>query len=137
MAEHLAEHVLDRHEPPRAVAGVDDHGLMCAALALAEARKGYQPPVPRLIPVGGDTVLAPLTLGVHLAWRAGRITDHDALIGRKLARIMAGGNLPAKTLLSEQELLDLEREAFLSLIAEPKTQARIQQMLKTGKALRN
>ena len=70
------------------------------------------------IPVGGDAVLAPLKLGVHLAWRAGRISDHDALIGRKLATIMAGGDLPHPTTVSEQHLLDLEREAFLSLLGK-------------------
>jgi 3-hydroxyacyl-CoA dehydrogenase len=108
------------------------------ARALQRVHDGYQPPVPRTaIPVGGDTVLAPLKLGVHLAWRAGRISDHDALIGRTLAGIMAGGRLPHPTMVTEQHLLDLEREAFLSLVAEPKTQERIQHMLKTGKALRN
>ena len=61
-------------------------------------------------------MLAPLKLGVHLAWRAGRISDHDALIGRRLATIMAGGALPHPTTVSEQHLLDLEREAFLSLV---------------------
>ena len=106
--------------------------------ALERVRDGYQRPVPRMaIPVGGDAVLAPLKLGVHLAWRAGRISDHDALIGRKLATIMAGGNLPHPTTVSEQALLDLEREAFLSLLGERKTQERIQHTLKTGKPLRN
>jgi 3-hydroxyacyl-CoA dehydrogenase len=108
------------------------------ARALQRVRDGYQPPPPRNeIPVGGDAVLAPLKLGVHLAWRAGRISDHDALIGRKLATIMAGGTLPHPTTVSEQALLDLEREAFLSLVAERKTQERIQHTLKTGKPLRN
>jgi 3-hydroxyacyl-CoA dehydrogenase len=106
--------------------------------ALQRVKEGYQPPVRRrAIPVGGDTVLAPLTLGVHLAWRAGRISDHDALIGRKLATIMAGGALPHPIAVSEQHLLDLEREAFLSLVGERKTQERIQHTLKTGKPLRN
>lgn len=106
--------------------------------ALQRVREGYQPPTPRReIPVGGDAVLAPLKLGVHLAWRAGRISDHDALIGRKLATIMAGGNLPHPTQVCEQTLLDLEREAFLSLVGERKTQERIQHTLKTGKPLRN
>jgi 3-hydroxyacyl-CoA dehydrogenase len=108
------------------------------ARALERVREGYQPPVPRHeIPVGGDAVLAALKRGVHLAWKAGRISDHDALIGRKLATIMAGGNLPHPTTVSEQRLLDLEREAFLSLVAERKTQERIQHTLKTGKPLRN
>lgn len=108
------------------------------ARALQRVRDGYQPPAPRTaIPVGGDAVLAPLKLGVHLAWRAGRISDHDALIARKLATIMAGGNLPHPTTVSEQALLDLEREAFVSLLGERKTQERIQHTLKTGKPLRN
>ena len=95
------------------------------------------PPQPRSIPVGGANVLAALKLGVHLAWRAGRISDHDALIGRKLAWILAGGDIPAATTVSEQHLLDLEREAFLSLCGERKTQERIAHTLKTGKPLRN
>jgi len=108
------------------------------ARALQRVAEGYQPPVPRTaIPVGGDAVLAPLKLGIHLAWRAGRISDYDALIGRKLATIMAGGSLPHPSTLTEQNLLDLEREAFLSLVAERKTQERIQHTLKTGKPLRN
>ena len=108
------------------------------ARGLQRAREGYQRPVPRTaIPVGGDAVLAPLKLGIHLAWRAGRISDHDALIGRKLATIMAGGALPYPTTVSEQHLLDLEREAFLSLVGERRTQERIQHTLKTGKPLRN
>jgi len=108
------------------------------ARALQRVAEGYQPPPPRTaIPVGGATVAAALKLGVHLAWRAGRISDHDALIGRTLATIMAGGDIPHPTTVSEQHLLDLEREAFLKLIAEPKTLERIQYTLKTGKPLRN
>jgi 3-hydroxyacyl-CoA dehydrogenase len=108
------------------------------ARALQRVADGYQPPAPRTaIPVGGDAVLAPLKLGIHLAWRAGRISDYDALIGRKLATIMAGGTLPHPSTVTEQNLLDLEREAFLSLVAERKTQERIQHTLKTGKPLRN
>ena len=108
------------------------------ARALQRVRDGYQPPPRRMaIPVGGDSVSAALKLGVHLAWRAGRISDHDALIGRKLATIMCGGALRHATTVTEQHLLDLEREAFLSLIAERKTQERIQFTLKTGKPLRN
>jgi 3-hydroxyacyl-CoA dehydrogenase len=108
------------------------------ARALQRVREGYQAPAPRqAIPVGGDTVSAPLKLGVHLAHRAGRISDHDALIGRTLATIMAGGSLPNATSVTEQHLLDLEREAFLSLVAERKTQERIAHTLKTGKPLRN
>jgi 3-hydroxyacyl-CoA dehydrogenase len=105
--------------------------------ALKRAQDGYRPPV-RLtgIPVGGDAVRATLDLGVHLAWRAGRISDHDATIGRKLSRVLSGA-LPHAGKVSEDHLLDLEREAFLSLCGEPKTLERIQYTLKTGKTLRN
>jgi 3-hydroxyacyl-CoA dehydrogenase len=107
-------------------------------LALDRVREGYvKPTAPLAIPVGGEGILAALNLGIHLAWRGGRITDHDAVVGRKLAWILAGGSLPHATLVSEPYLLDLEREAFLSLCGEPKTQARIQYTLKTGKTLRN
>jgi 3-hydroxyacyl-CoA dehydrogenase len=108
------------------------------ARALERVREGYTPPARRTaIPVGGEGVAATLKLGVHLAWKAGRISDHDRLIGRKLSTIMAGGALPHATTVSEQHLLDLEREAFLSLLAEPRTRERIQYTLKTGKPLRN
>jgi 3-hydroxyacyl-CoA dehydrogenase len=108
------------------------------ARALERVREGYTAPARRTaIPVGGEGVAATLKLGVHLHWKAGRISDHDKLIGRKLATIMTGGNLPHAAIVSEQHLLDLEREAFLSLLAEPKTRERIQHTLKTGKPLRN
>jgi 3-hydroxyacyl-CoA dehydrogenase len=108
------------------------------ALALALAAPGYQPALPRqTIPVGGEATLATLKLGLHLAWRAGRISDHDKLIGGKLGWILAGGNLPRPGTLTEQQLLDLEREVFLSLCGERKTQERIAHTLKTGKPLRN
>jgi 3-hydroxyacyl-CoA dehydrogenase len=108
------------------------------AKALERIREGYVKPAPRLaIPVGGASVAAALKLGVHLAWRSGRASDHDALIGRKLAHIFAGGDLPHATTVTEQHLLDLEREAFLSLLGERKTLERIQHTLKTGKPLRN
>ena len=105
------------------------------ALAIAQS---YRPPQPRAaIRVGGEGVLAALKLGVHLAWRAGRISDHDALIGRTLARVLAGGELRHPATVTEQQLLDLEREAFLTLCGERKTLERIAHTLKTGKPLRN
>jgi 3-hydroxyacyl-CoA dehydrogenase len=108
------------------------------ALALERVREGYRRPVRRTaIPVGGESVMAALKLGVHLAWRAGRIGDHDAAIGRVLANVLAGGALPHRTTVSEDYLLDLEREAFLKLCGERKTLERIQYTLKTGKTLRN
>jgi 3-hydroxyacyl-CoA dehydrogenase len=106
------------------------------ALALAEA--GWTPPQPRaLVPVGGAETFARLSLGIHLALRAGRISEHDALIGRKIAQVLAGGPLSQASTVSEQALLDLEREAFLSLCGERKTPERMAHLLKTGKPLRN
>jgi len=105
--------------------------------ALARVPDYVRPQPPSAIRVGGAGLLAALKLGVHLAWRAGRISDHDALIGRKLAWILAGGDAPHETTLTEQQLLDLEREAFLSLCGERRTQERIAHTLRTGKLLRN
>ena len=108
------------------------------ATVLDRVRDGYRAPAPRTaILVGGEDTRAALDLGIHLAWRGGRISDHDALIARKLARIMTGGDLPHATTVSEQYLLNLEREAFLSLCGEPRTLERIRHTLKTGKTLRN
>jgi 3-hydroxyacyl-CoA dehydrogenase len=105
---------------------------------LALAASGYVQPQQRAdILALGNSGLATLKLGVHLMKRAGYISDHDALIGEKLARILTGGDLNHSTTVSEQYLLDLEREAFLSLIGTRKTQDRIGHMLKTGKPLRN
>lgn len=106
-------------------------------IALDRARTGYMPPAPQPIPVGGESVEAALQLGVHLAWRAGRISDHDVVIGRALAHIVAGGSLPHASAVSEAHLLDLEREAFLKLCGERRTLERMQHTLKTGKPLRN
>jgi len=113
--------------------------LHADARELVQARAaGYVPGhAPAAIPVGGPDMRAALSLGVHLAHRAGRIGDHDATIGRKLAWILAGGDVPHATDVSEAYLLDLEREAFLSLCGEVKTQERIAYTLKTGKTLRN
>jgi 3-hydroxyacyl-CoA dehydrogenase len=108
------------------------------SLALERVHEGYHPPQKRTaIPVGGESVLAALKLGVHLGWRAGRLSDHDVVIGKALARILSGGSLPHQTVICEQHLLDLEREAFLQLCGERKTLERIQYTLKTGKVLRN
>ena len=105
---------------------------------LALAATGYVAPQQRTdILALGDPALATLKLGIHQMKRAGYISDHDAEIGTKLARILTGGDLNHPTRVSEQYLLDLEREAFLSLIGTRKTQERMAHMLKTGKPLRN
>ncbi|RMG52340.1 MAG: 3-hydroxyacyl-CoA dehydrogenase/enoyl-CoA hydratase family protein [Acidobacteria bacterium] len=105
---------------------------------LAMVREGYQPPKPRKdIPVLGESALAALKLGVHLMYRAGQISEYDQHIGNKLAWILCGGDITSPTTMPEHYFLDLEREVFLHLCGEPKTQQRMQHMLKTGKPLRN
>ena len=106
--------------------------------ALAMVREGYVQPHPRTdIPVLGAPALSAIKLAVHMMVRGGFISEYDAHVARKLAYIITGGDLSHKTLVSEQYLLDLERDAFVSLCGEKKTQERIQHMLKTGKPLRN
>jgi 3-hydroxyacyl-CoA dehydrogenase len=106
--------------------------------ALAMVREGYVEPRPRTdIPVLGEPALSTIKLAVHMMVRGGFISEYDAHVATKLAYIITGGDLSRKTLVSEQYLLDLEREAFVSLCGERKTQERIQHMLKTGKPLRN
>jgi 3-hydroxyacyl-CoA dehydrogenase len=106
-----------------------------AALELVPA---YAPGAPRdNIKVEGAAGYALLKMGLYLAHEAGYISDYDCVIGEKLAHILSGGRLTGEQFVSEQYLLDLEREAFLSLVGNPKTQERIQHTLKTGKPLRN
>ena len=105
---------------------------------LALARGGYSEPPPRTdILALGNSALATLKLGIHQMKRGGFISDYDAEIGERLARILTGGDLNHPTRVGEQYLLDLEREAFLSLCGQRKTQERMAAMLKTGKPLRN
>jgi len=99
---------------------------------------GYIPPVERTdILALGESAQAAMKLALHMMKRGGFISDHDELIGKKLANVMSGGSLNHQTEVSERYLLDLEREAFVSLCGERKTQERIVAMLKTGKPLRN
>jgi 3-hydroxyacyl-CoA dehydrogenase len=106
------------------------------AAALAEA--GYAPPQPRTqIPAPGTAALATLETGIYLMGEAGYASEHDQKVARWVAYILAGGRVTPGTLVTEQYLLDLEREAFLSLCGERKTQERIAFTLKTGKPLRN
>lgn len=99
---------------------------------------GYVMPVQRTdIKVLGRSALGTLHAGINGMWRANYATDHDVTVAKKLAYVMCGGDLSEPQMVSEQYLLDLEREAFLSLCAEKKTLERIQSILKTGKPLRN
>jgi len=100
--------------------------------------EGYSMPVQRKdIRVLGRSVLGALYSGIHGMWRGNYATDHDVLVAKKLAFVMCGGDLSEPALVSEQYILDLEREAFLSLCGEKKTLERIQSVLKGGKPLRN
>jgi 3-hydroxyacyl-CoA dehydrogenase len=106
------------------------------AAALAEA--GYSAPQPRTrIPAPGIAALAALETGAFLMGEAGYASEHDIKVARWIAYILAGGRVTPGSPITEQYLLDLEREAFLSLCGERKTQERIAFTLKTGKPLRN
>jgi 3-hydroxyacyl-CoA dehydrogenase len=98
---------------------------------------GFTPAQPKPIKVGGAPVKAMMKIGLWTMRQGGYISDHDVEVGKKLAHILSGGDLSGDSEVSEQYLLDLEREAFLSLCGNPKTQERMQHMLKTGKPLRN
>jgi 3-hydroxyacyl-CoA dehydrogenase len=99
--------------------------------------EGYQPPRPRPIRVMGVDGRAVLEYAVYTRHKAGYITDYDLVVANKLAHVLTGGEVLPDTELSEQDILDLEREAFLSLCGDHRTQARMEHMLKTGKPLRN
>jgi len=113
---------------------------------IGEARKsvieiyesGYTMPVPRTdVKVLGRSALGALYAGINGMWRGNYATDHDVVVAKKLAYVMCGGDLTEQSAVSEQYLLDLEREAFLSLCGEKKTLERIQSVLKGGKPVRN
>ncbi len=123
-----------------------DEIIMNQSARIGEAKKcviemadhGYTKPIQRTdIKVLGRSGLGALYAGINGMWRGNYATDHDALVARKLAYVMCGGDLSEPTLVTEQYLLDLEREAFLSLCGERKTMERIQSVLKSGKPVRN
>ena len=105
--------------------------------ALGMVRAEYHPPAPAQIRVLGEQFIAGAKLVLHMMLRGEYISEYDAVVGRKLAHVLAGGSLSAPQVVSEQYILDLEREAFVSLCGERKTQERIAHTLKTGKPLRN
>lgn len=108
------------------------------AAVIALSDKGYRPPTnEKNIKVLGKQILGSFLVGADSMFHAGFITQHEKLMSEKLGYVIAGGDLSAPTLVSEQYLLDIEREAFLSLTGEKKTLERIEHMLKKGKPLRN
>lgn len=99
---------------------------------------GYVQPVVRTdVKVLGRSALGALYSGINAMWRGNYATDHDVKVAKKLAYVMCGGDLSEPSVVSEQYIMDLEREAFLSLCGEKKTLERIQSVLKGGKPLRN
>ena len=105
--------------------------------ALAMVRAGYHPPPPAQIRVLGEEFLAAAKLAIHMLVRGEYASEYDGVVARKLAFILAGGGITSPQTVSEQYILDLEREAFVSLCGQRKTQERVAHTLKTGKPLRN
>ena len=115
-----------------------DHQIYDAKqVAIALYENGYKAPKREKVPVTGESGYATLLLGAETMFLSGFISEHDLKIAKKLAYVIAGGKVPFGTFVDEQYILDLEREAFLSLVAEPKSQQRMQHMLVKGKPLRN
>jgi 3-hydroxyacyl-CoA dehydrogenase len=123
-----------------------DHIVLNQSRRIAKAKEevlklynaGYTQAAQRKdIKVLGKSALGALYAGINAMWRGGYATDHDKLVAKKLAYVMCGGDLSEQTMVNEQYLLDLEREAFLSLCGEKKTLERIQSVMTSGKPIRN
>ncbi|MCH7663608.1 MAG: enoyl-CoA hydratase/isomerase family protein [Chloroflexi bacterium] len=115
-----------------------DHLLSAAKAEVLEmAAKGYSPPLPEKIYAAGRDTLSGLRVGVFMYREGDYISDHDRLVGEKLAYVLTGGELSRAAWVDEQYILDLEREAFLSLCGEKLTQDRMWHLLQTGRPLRN
>jgi 3-hydroxyacyl-CoA dehydrogenase len=104
---------------------------------LAMALTGFRPTRPRFLRVGGRPAFANLQAALWAMEQGHQISEHDRKIATKLANVITGGDVPANAKVTEQHLLDLEREAFMSLVGEEKTRERMQYMLMNGKPLRN
>jgi 3-hydroxyacyl-CoA dehydrogenase len=128
-----------------AIFGGQDRVVMNRAHLLTEAKRevlhmaatDYHPPAPEPIFAAGRDMLGALRIGAYMFKEGKYISEYDAHIAGKLAYVMCGGDLTRPGWVSEQYVLDLEREAFLSLCGEEKTQARMWSILQTGKPLRN
>ncbi|MFC4599822.1 3-hydroxyacyl-CoA dehydrogenase/enoyl-CoA hydratase family protein [Cohnella hongkongensis] len=134
---HDAKRLGYLRETDRVLANQDHLIYEAKQAVLRMAQAGYEPIREERIRVAGAEGKAVLQLGAIGMRESGYISDHDLKIAKKLAHVLAGGDVPAGALVTEQYLLDLEREAFLSLCGEPKTQQRMQHMLTKGKPLRN
>jgi 3-hydroxyacyl-CoA dehydrogenase len=115
-----------------------DHQLAAAKREVLDLADAYTPPAREAsVYAAGRTTLAALELGVQTLQWAGQASEHDGVVARHLARVLCGGELSLGQWVSEQHILDLERDAFLALLREPKTMERIQGFLTTGKVVRN
>ena len=116
-----------------------DHLIAEAKRTVLElVAEGYRPPVRgKVIYAAGERLLAALRLGIYSMVQGHYISEHDAKVGQKLAYVLCGGNITAPAWVEEQYILDLEREAFISLCGEEKTRERIWHFMNTGKPLRN
>ncbi|MFN2565772.1 MAG: 3-hydroxyacyl-CoA dehydrogenase/enoyl-CoA hydratase family protein [Gemmatimonadaceae bacterium] len=112
------------------------HLLADAKARVLDLAPGYVPPVPRTIRALGREAIGNLYYALFAFKEAGQASDHDVRVGREIAYVLCGGDGPPRTV-TEQDVLDLEREAFLRLLGTKETQERIAHMLKTGKPLRN
>jgi 3-hydroxyacyl-CoA dehydrogenase len=127
------------------ILGESDRVVMNRELLIAEAKKealhmsaiGYHPPIPEKIYAAGRDALGALRVAIHMMKEGKYITEYEAHMARKLANVMTGGELSKPTWVDEHYILDLEREAFLSLCGEEKTRQRMMSLLQTGKVLRN
>jgi 3-hydroxyacyl-CoA dehydrogenase len=116
-----------------------DHQLAAAKREVLDLSDAYQPPAREdaTVYAAGRPVLAALELAVQTLQWAGQAGPHDGVVARQLARVLCGGELSLGQWVPEQHILDLEREAFLALLREPRTMERIQAFLTTGKVIRN
>jgi len=121
----------------RVVANVDHLLYEAKQTVLGMLQAGWKPPRPKLIPVAGDGGRAAIKYMANTMRMGGFITEYEEFIAGKLAYILTGGDVLSGAMVTEQQMLDLEREAFVSLCGEKKTQERITAMLKTNKPLRN
>ena len=128
--------------PLTPVDGPEAAALLPESMGGAEVRAlaagGYRPPLRQTaIPAAGRSEIATIRTVLENMLAGGHISQHDYLIGCKVATVICGGDIEAGSLVDEQWYLDLERQHFMELLATEKTQARIEHMLKTGKPLRN
>jgi 3-hydroxyacyl-CoA dehydrogenase len=127
------------------ILGSSDRVVLNRDLLLTEAKKevlhmaatGYHPPLPEKIYAAGRDALAAMQVGIYMMKEGGYITEHESIIAGKLANVLTGGDISCPSWVDEEYILELEREAFLSLCGMEKTQQRMWNMLQTGKPLRN